>query len=265
MPRKRKKHDPSQMALLEARTKTAPCVPAIRTAVTEWANSGYKGTAQTSKTLLNHWFHTDRRLPDGHKFAYYPFQREAIETLIYVYGAAQKRRHKALLEASAAEPNLRLLQYDNFPRYCLKMAAGTGKTKVISLAIVWQYFNAVLEGGNAYAATSLLIAPNVIVYQRLRTDFAGGKIFRTDPVIPPALKIFWEFNCYMRGDSERASSQSALYVANIQQLYEREDKSNEDEPDIMTMMLGSKPAAQTHSVELFEQRILKRGNPVFHY
>ena len=48
---------------------------------------------------------------------------------------------------------LRLLQYDNFPRYCLKMAAGTGKTKIISLAIAWQYFNAVLEG----AAVSLLI------------------------------------------------------------------------------------------------------------
>ncbi len=263
MPRKRKKHDPAQMALLEVRTKTAPCVPAIRTAVTEWVDNGYKGATQTSKTLLNHWFHTDHRLPNGQKFAYYPFQREAIETLIYVYEVAQKRRHKELLEAYADLPNLRLLQYDNFSRLCLKMATGTGKTKVISLAIAWQYFNAILEDANAYAATSLLIAPNVIVYQRLRTDFVGGKIFRTDPVIPPALKIFWEFDCYMRGDSERASSQGALYVANIQQLYEREDKSNDDETDIMTMMLGSKPPAQTNSIEPFDQRILKRGNPVF--
>ncbi|HFE65842.1 MAG TPA: restriction endonuclease subunit R, partial [Chloroflexi bacterium] len=221
MARRKKKTNPAQMALLEARTKTAPCVPAIRTAVAAWRDGGYKGATATSQALLNHWFHTDHRLPDGQKFAYYPFQREAIETLIYVYEVARKRRHKDLLEAYAEEANLRLLQYDNFPRYCLKMATGTGKTKVISLAIAWQYFNAVLEDAAAYAAVSLLIAPNVIVYERLRSDFAGGKIFRADPVIPPSLKIFWDFDCYLRGDSERASSQGALYVTNIQQLYQR--------------------------------------------
>jgi type III restriction enzyme len=262
MSRRKNKVNPAQLALLEVRTRTAPCVPAIRTAVAEWVDSGYKGATLTTKTLLNHWFHTDHRLPNGQKFAYYPFQREAIETLIYIYEVAQKRRHKDLLEAYADVPNLRLLQYDYFSRLCLKMATGTGKTKVIALAIAWQYFNAILEDASAYAATSLLIAPNVIVYERLHTDFIGGKIFRTDPIIPPSLKIFWEFDCYMRGDSERASSQGALYVTNVQQLYEREE-NNDDEPDIMTMMLGSKPPAQTNSVEPFDQRILKRGGPVY--
>ncbi|HFQ94016.1 MAG TPA: hypothetical protein ENK32_08410, partial [Anaerolineae bacterium] len=138
----------------------------------------------------------------------------------------------------------------------------TGKTKVISLAIAWQYFNAVLEDAAAYAAVSLLIAPNVIVYERLRSDFAGGKIFRADPVIPPSLKIFWDFDCYLRGDSERASSQGALYVTNIQQLYQREERSD-DEPDIMTAMLGPKPPAQINAVEPVDQRILKRSGPVF--
>jgi type III restriction enzyme len=111
----------------------------------EWAAGGYKGATPTSKTLLNHWFHTDHRLPNGQKFAYYHFQREAIETLIYLYEVAQKRRHKDLIESYAEVANLRLLQYDDFPRYCLKMATGTGKTKVIALAVAWQYFNAVLE------------------------------------------------------------------------------------------------------------------------
>src|SRR5690554_2159763 len=142
MARRKTKPDPLQMALLETQTKTAPCVPAIRKAVAEWRDSKYKGATSTTKTLLNYWFHTDHRTADGRKFAYYYFQREAIETLVYLYEVAQVRRHKSLLETYASNiPNLRLLQYDLFPRYCLKMATGSGKTKVMALAIAWQYFN----------------------------------------------------------------------------------------------------------------------------
>lgn len=46
------------------------------------------------------------------------------------------------------------------------MATGSGKTKVMALAIAWQDFNAVREQDEIakdYAKTSLLIAPNVIV------------------------------------------------------------------------------------------------------
>lgn len=262
MPRRKSKRNPDQPALFEVNTRTAPCVPAIRTAVAEWVDGGYKGVTPTTKILLNHWFHTDHRLPNGLRFSYYPFQREAIETLIYLYEVVKIQRHKDLIETYSEVSRLRLLQYDDFARYCIKMATGSGKTKVIALAIVWQYFNAILEDSNAYAATNLLIAPNVIVYERLKSDFVGGRVFKTDPLIPKSLEIFWDFDCYMRGDSERASSQGALYVTNIQQLYER-DETNNDEPDIMTMMLGPKPPAQTNGIEPFESRILKRGGPVF--
>ncbi len=263
MSRQKRKSSPSpaQAGLFEVAVKTAPCVPNIREAVRGWVERGYKGATQTTKTLLNYWFHTHHRLPNGRPFAYYSFQRAAVETLIYLYEIAKIRTHKDLLEKYATVPNLRLLQYDLFPRYCLKMATGTGKTKVISLAIAWQYFNAVLEDSRTFAATSLLIAPNVIVFERLKSDFAGERIFKTDPILPPSLEIFWDFDCYMRGDSERASSQGALYLTNIQQLYERED-NNDDEPDIMTMMLGPKPPAQTTTTEPFDERILKRGGPV---
>ncbi|GAB4153933.1 MAG: DEAD/DEAH box helicase family protein [Candidatus Promineifilaceae bacterium] len=263
MPRRKPQTDPAQLALLQAHTRTAPCVPAIREAVAAWAAAGYKGVTPTTRTLLNHWFHTDHRLRDGGKFAYFYFQKEALQTLIFLYEVAQIRRHKDLLQTYAtATPNLRLLQYDAFPRYCLKMATGTGKTKVISLVVAWQYFNAILEDSTAYAANTLLLAPNLIVYERLRTDFEGGRIFRADPVIPPALQIFWDFDCYMRGDSERAASQGALYLTNIQQLYERQNAGDSNEPDIMTLMLGPKPPAQMDEVEPFDQRLVKRGGSV---
>src|SRR5204862_2564471 len=146
-------------------------------------------------------FLTDHRLPGGRRFKYHYFQRHALETLVYLYEVAGVRRQKSLIEGYAHRQDLKLLQYDDFARYCVKMATGSGKTKVMALAIAWQYFNAVAEGRDDYARTFLLLAPNVIVFERLRTDFGGGRIFQTDPIIPPELRIFWDLDCYVRGDA----------------------------------------------------------------
>ncbi|MGA7383832.1 MAG: DEAD/DEAH box helicase family protein [Methylocella sp.] len=256
------KQDPDQLGLLEARVGTAPLVPGIREKVKAWREGGYNGISDTTRILLNYWFCTDHRLANGHKFAYHYFQREAVETLIYLYEAAKVRRHKSLVETFATRSNLRLLQYDDFARYCVKMATGSGKTKVISLAIAWQFFNAVAEARDDYVKTFLLIAPNVIVFERLRADFEGGRIFRADPVVPPEMEIFWrDFQCYMRGEGERASSLGALYLTNVQQFYERRN-GGRDEPEEMTAVLGPKPPAQAAGVEDFDKRIIDRGEPV---
>src|SRR6266536_3308550 len=261
MPRKTR-HDVDQLGLLEARVPTAPCVPAIREKVKEWREGGYKGVTDTTRILLNYWFHTDHRLASGRKFAYYSFQREAFETLVYLYEVAQIRRHKDLVESFAPRTDLRLLQYDEFPRYCVKMATGSGKTKVMSLAIAWQFFNAVVEARDDFAKAFLLIAPNVIVFERLRTDFEGGRIFRADPIVPPELEIFWrDFQCYMRGEGERASSLGVLYLTNVQQFYERQ-KNGSDEPEEMTAVLGRMPPALKQVAEDFDKRIVNRGGPV---
>jgi type III restriction enzyme len=249
--------------MLEPRVRTAPCVPAIKDAVNDWRASGYKGVTETTRILLNHWFHTDHRLPNRRPFVYFDAQKFAVETLIYLYEVAGVRRHKDLIEKYAgANKDLRLLQYDDFARYCVKMATGSGKTKVMALAIAWQFFNAVNEPRDDYAKTFLLIAPNVIVFERLKKDFANGKIFRADPIIPPELKIFWDFDCYLRGDPERASSQGALYVTNVQQFYERASNGDDDEPDVMTAVLGNKPPAQNIQVVDFDKRIAARHAPV---
>jgi type III restriction enzyme len=250
-----------QLSLLEPREKTAPCVPAIRKAVDEWRAKDYEGATDTTRILLNYWFNTQHRLPNGRPFVYHDSQRLAIETLIYLYEVAEVRRHKSLIEKYAgANNNLRLLQYDDFARYAIKMATGSGKTKVMSLAIAWQYFNATAEGRDDYAKTFLLLAPNVIVFERLQFDFANGRIFRTDPIIPPELRIYWDFDCYMRGDGERAHSQGALYLTNVQQMYTRPN-SDDDEVDVMTAVLGPKPPAQQIEVEDFDRRIIARCEP----
>src|SRR5271166_4217988 len=258
MPRTRRQNT-DQLSLLEARVSTAPLVSGIRETVKTWRDGGYKGISETTRILLNYWFFTDHRLRDGRKFKYHYFQQEAVETLIYLYEVGEIRRHKGLVETFATRGDLRLLQYDDFARYCVKMATGSGKTKVISLAIAWQFFNAVAEARDDFAKSFLLIAPNVIVFERLRTDFAGGRIFRGDPVIPPELQIFWQdFQFYMRGEGERASSLGALYLTNVQQFYERPE-ARQDEPEELTAVLGPKPPAQTSEIEDFRKRIADRG------
>lgn len=262
MPRKKSAPSPDQASLLEARVTTAPAVPAIRKAVTEWRSTQYQGATETSRLLLNHWFSTDHRGRSGDPFKWYFSQREAIETLVYLFEVARTRRHKDLLEKFSPNiPGIHLLQYDEFARYAIKMATGSGKTKVMALAIAWQYLNAVAEAREDFARTFLVIAPNVIVFERLRTDFAGGRIFRVDPIIPPELSVFWDFECYMRGEAERASSEGALYLTNIQQFYERPGAAESDEPEEMTDVLGPKPSATMSEVEDFDDRIVARGSP----
>jgi type III restriction enzyme len=261
MARKRKQ-SPDQADLLNARVATAPCIPGIREKVKGWREGDYRGTSDATGILLNYWFRTDHKLPDGRKFKYHPFQREAVETLIYLYEVAKVRRHKGLVETFATRSDLRPLQYDDFARYCVKMATGSGKTKVMSLTIAWQFFNAVAEARDDFAKTFLIVAPNVIVFERLRTDFEGGRIFRGDPVVPPELQIYWnDFQCYTRGEGERGSSLGALYLTNVQQFYERQDNGG-DEPQELTAVLGPKPPAQTSTIQDFGTRIIERGGPI---
>jgi type III restriction enzyme len=66
-----------------------PLVPQLRKQVKQWRDSGYVGATDTSTSLLNWWFKTLHLLPhsDGTmaEFQYYFAQREALETIIYLY------------------------------------------------------------------------------------------------------------------------------------------------------------------------------------
>ncbi len=260
------KPSPAQMSFLEDHGNTAPAVPAISHEVREWRDNNYQGATETSRRLLNYWFHSDHKLRTGESFEYYAAQQRAIESLIYVYEVAKVRTRISLYQKFIPHDRadeIRFPRYDYFARYCTKMATGSGKTKVMALAIAWQYFNAVLENSADYAKTFLVIAPNVIVFERLRGDFAGGRIFQNDPVIPKEYQIYWDMQFYMRGDAERASSEGALYLTNIHQLYDREHRKQDDEPEIMTAVLGNKPPATLDDDVDFRERILERdGSPV---
>jgi len=251
----RKKQHPGQkdMFNIQEQLSTAACVPAIRESVKSWRTSGYKGITETTRELINFWFHTDH----DNRFHFHQAQREAIETLIFIFEVEKIRTRKELLVKYAFNnKDLRLPPYDDFTRYCIKMATGSGKTLVMSMTMVWQFAN-YLRGEEGYANNFLILAPNVIVFERLRSDFESGRTFNVLPLIPKHLKWLWEMDFYMRGDTERANSNGALYLTNIQQFYERGERSGNEEVDIMTAMLGTPPPSNKTEISDFDERIAK--------
>lgn len=67
------------------------------------------------------------------------------------------------------------------PKYCLKMATGTGKTWVLQALLVWQLLNknvALAEGVDdpRFTRHFLVVAPGLIVYDRLLDAFCGKQI-----------------------------------------------------------------------------------------
>jgi type III restriction enzyme len=59
----------------------------------------------------------------------------------------------------------------------------------------------------------------------------------------------------------RAASEGALYLTNIQQMYERTDAGSPDEPDPIAALLGPKPVTKKIEVDDFARRVAARGGP----
>ena len=94
-------------------------------AVKSWKAGGRKGVTDTTRILLNYWFEASHKTRTGGLFKYYDFQREAIETLIYVWEVEKVRTRKDLLERYAQNvTDLHLPPDDGFARYCTQDGHG---------------------------------------------------------------------------------------------------------------------------------------------
>ena len=158
-----------------------PLVQKIREQVKTWRDNNYNGASATSKALLNWWFNTRhlREQTDNtvSEFRYYFAQREAIETIIYLYDVVNVRDEFDLMRFDSSGAVSANMFDENWRRFVIKMATGTGKTKVISLAIAWSFFHKLYESDSELSRNFLVIAPNIIVLDRLYHDFKGLEIF----------------------------------------------------------------------------------------
>ena len=236
-----------------------PLVAKVRDEVSTWRAAGYPGASPTSRALLRWWFETPHLVEqaDGSEseFRYYFAQREAVESVIWLY------------EVRAARDKFDLMRFDSsgavsggmfpeaWPRYACKMATGSGKTKVLSLLIAWSYFHKLYEAQSRLARNILLIAPNIIVLDRLRADFDGLRIFFGDPVLPANghegrdWRDDFQVTLHLQDEVRALRPFGNIFLTNIHRVYlsDLREPSVEDDDlrDYFLAPFGPRPSGKT--------------------
>ncbi len=234
-----------------------PLVATLRIKVKEWRDAGYAGATDTSKALLRYWFQTSHPIEmiDGSttEFRYYFAQREALETIIYLHEIVKVKDKFDLIKFDSSKAISPSMIEENWNRFVVKMATGSGKTKVLSLVLTWCYFHKLYESNSTLARNFLIIAPNIIVLERLRADFDGLKIFFQDPAIPydgfegHNWRDDFQLTLHIQDQVQITNKVGNIFLTNIHRVYDREENepTNEDE-DSSEYFLGPKPVSQTN-------------------
>jgi type III restriction enzyme len=233
-----------------------PLVHKVRKEVQTWRDSRYEGASATSRALLNWWFNTEHVLPkvDGSlvEFQYYFAQREAIETLIYLYEAVGVKDKYDLLRYDSSGAVSTGMFDEDWLRLVIKMATGTGKTKVMSLIVAWCYFHKRYEPDSRLAGNFLMIAPNIIVLDRLRADFDGLKIFFNDPLLPDNgydgrnWQDDFQMTVHIQDEVSIVRKSGNLFLTNIHRVYTGNDtEPSFDDDNLEDYFLGKRPVGKT--------------------
>jgi len=258
----------------------------LRAAVDEWRGKGYPEASEVTRRLFEYWFEEDHEVSGfSVPFRYHFCQREAIETLIYLYEIAGNRDAKPLIKSYAEvfrkdlladsiafqetmdgrrqirryvpeldSEGVQDLPPQNLRRYAFKMATGSGKTWVMAMAVVWAHFHKKRIPGSILSTNFLIIAPNVIVYQRLEKDFSSNRIFHELPLIPPEWRGTWSQKVILRGESTEPDPSGNLFLTNIQQLYEAREQEWTPQ-NAVDALLGRKPVKDLAS---YQRSMLER-------
>lgn len=136
--------------------------------------------SEITAELLKWWFQAD--FQDTREVNFHPGQRQALLNVIYAHEVLGITSLQDLFQiaapevmlASAREAEIIRAPKNAHPKYCLKMATGTGKTWVLQALIVWQVLNAARAPTNQrFTKNFLIVAPGLIVYDRLLDAFMG--------------------------------------------------------------------------------------------
>jgi type III restriction enzyme len=230
-----------------------PLVNKIRREVKTWRENQYEGASATSKALLNWWFNRQHIREDLKEFQYYFAQREAVETVIYLYEVAKVKDKYDLMRYDSSGAVSTGMFDEDWLRLVVKMATGSGKTKVMSLFITWCYFHKLYEEDSRLATNFLLIAPNIIVLDRLRTDFDGLKIFFQDPLLPDNgyagqnWQDDFQMTLHIQDDVSIVRKTGNLFLTNIHRVYAGDESvPSFDDDNLEEYFLGKRPTGKTN-------------------
>ena len=238
------------------KTLLPPLVHDLRIKVKEWRDNYYQGASETSKVLLNYWFENEHLLPsaDGDLFLfnYYFAQREAVETIIYLHDVVQAKDKYDLMRFDSSGVVSTGMFDETWRRYVIKMATGSGKTKVLSLVLAWSYYHKLYEDDSDLARNFLLITPNIIVLDRIKDDFNGLKIFFEDPIIPENgfegrnWKDDFQLTLHLQDEVNVVRKYGNIFLSNIHRVFDSNHKEASFEDQNTTeYFLGSKPVTKT--------------------
>ncbi|MFH1114631.1 MAG: DEAD/DEAH box helicase family protein, partial [Pseudomonadota bacterium] len=233
-----------------------PLVPQLRRKVKEWRDSDYVGATDTSRSLLNWWFNTPHLLPqaDGTmaEFQYYFAQREALETIICLYDVVGVQDKFDLMRFDSSGVVSAGMFDETWRRFVVKMATGSGKTKVMSLVLAWSFYHKLYEPESQLARNFLVIAPNIIVLDRIYKDFQGLRIFFEDPVIPDNgvdgrnWRNDFQLSLHRQDDVRITHSTGNIFLTNIHRVYAGDDiPPSADDENTMDYFLGKRPSGAT--------------------
>lgn len=230
----------------------------------------YDRVTPVTAELLRWWFGTEAR--QSRDVNFHAGQRQAILNAIVaheVLGCAtladlyREACPEALLDAD------RLIEVSHprhgHPKYCLKMATGTGKTWVLQALMVWQMLNrtAIQDQGRddvRFTRRFLLVAPGLIVYERLldaflgrqredgQRDFASADLCLHAPLfLPPAHRE--QVHQFVRGNTcskeeigLKATGNGLVAITNWHLLSEADDEEEDDEAGVDCVAPGVSPS-----------------------
>ena len=233
-----------------------PLVAQLRKKVKEFRDSGYVGATDTSKSLLNWWFNTPHMLEqaDGtmSQFQYYFAQREALETIVYLYDVVGVQDKYDLMRFDASGLVSASMFDETWRRFVIKMATGSGKTKVLSLALAWSFFHKLYEPDSQLARNFLVITPNIIVLDRIYRDFQGLRIFYKDPVLPDNgvdghnWRDDFQLTLHRQDEVNITRPTGNIFLTNIHRVYASNDiPPSPDDENTMDYFLGKRPTGAT--------------------
>ncbi|MCE5190509.1 MAG: DEAD/DEAH box helicase family protein [Actinomycetia bacterium] len=233
-----------------------PLVPQLRRKVKEFRDSGYVGATETSRSLLRWWFGTPHLLAMSDdtmgEFQYFFAQREALETIVYLYDVVGVKDKFDLMRFDSTGSVSASMFDEDWRRFVVKMATGSGKTKVLALTLAWSFFHKLYEEESGLSRNFLVITPNIIVLDRVYRDFQGLRIFHEDPILPDNghdgrdWRSDFQLTLHLQDEVQLTRPTGNIFLTNIHRVYTGDDipPAPEDE-NTMDYFLGKRPTGAT--------------------
>ena len=258
----------------------------------------YELVTPTTAELLKWWFGEDM-IAARSTLNFHAGQRQAILNAIVAHEVLKSNTLLDLYQQAAPDALLAGSRMNEVaqakhahPKYCLKMATGTGKTWVLQALLIWQLLNkttALAEGMDdpRFTRQFLIVAPGLIVYDRLLDAFCGKQIdgvrdFATSDVaqfaglfIPEAYReqVFGFVRGNVCSKSEiglKATGNGMIAIANWHLLADTEELESEEEivapgampepQQVIAAVLPLTPGRATgNSLDMLDRRYA-RGN-----